>query len=45
MTLSASVLPTRYCKRLNFRGLKFSRIRPKPKILNYSRALIFANRM
>ncbi|MDD9362190.1 MAG: hypothetical protein PV344_04610 [Anaplasma sp.] len=34
-----------YCKRLNFRGLKFSRIGPKLNILNYSRVLIFANRM
>ncbi|MDD9361986.1 MAG: hypothetical protein PV344_03575 [Anaplasma sp.] len=34
-----------YCKRLNFRGLKFSRIGPKLKICNYSRVLIFANRM
>ncbi|MDD9363111.1 MAG: hypothetical protein PV344_09325 [Anaplasma sp.] len=32
-------------KRLNFRGLKFSRIGPKLKVLNYSRVLIFANRM
>ncbi|MDD9362920.1 MAG: hypothetical protein PV344_08360 [Anaplasma sp.] len=34
-----------YCKRLNFRSLKFSRIGPKLKILNYSRVLIFGNRM
>ncbi|MDD9362532.1 MAG: hypothetical protein PV344_06390 [Anaplasma sp.] len=34
-----------YCKRLNFRKLKFSRIGPKLKILNYLRVLIFANRM
>ncbi|MDD9362352.1 MAG: hypothetical protein PV344_05460 [Anaplasma sp.] len=36
---------TKYCKPLNFRGLKFSRIRPKLKISNSSRVLIFANRM
>ncbi|MDD9362371.1 MAG: hypothetical protein PV344_05560 [Anaplasma sp.] len=35
----------KYCKRPNFRGLKFSRIGPKLKILNYSRVLIFANRV
>ncbi|MDD9362088.1 MAG: hypothetical protein PV344_04095 [Anaplasma sp.] len=35
----------RYCKRLNFRGLKFSRIRPKLKMWNYSRVLLFGNRM
>ncbi|MDD9362047.1 MAG: hypothetical protein PV344_03880 [Anaplasma sp.] len=34
-----------YCKRLNFRGLKVSRIEPELKIRNYSRVLIFANRM
>ncbi|MDD9362660.1 MAG: hypothetical protein PV344_07040 [Anaplasma sp.] len=34
-----------YCKQLNFRGLKFSRIGPKLKILNYLRVLNFANRM
>ncbi|MDD9362407.1 MAG: hypothetical protein PV344_05740 [Anaplasma sp.] len=34
-----------YCKLLNFRGLKFLLIGPKLKIWNYSRVLIFANRM
>ncbi|MDD9362301.1 MAG: hypothetical protein PV344_05185, partial [Anaplasma sp.] len=34
-----------YCKRLNLRGLKFSQIGPKLNIFNYSRVLIFANRM
>ncbi|MDD9362290.1 MAG: hypothetical protein PV344_05120 [Anaplasma sp.] len=33
------------CKRLNFRGLKFSRIGPKLEIRNYSRVLILASRM
>ncbi|MDD9362174.1 MAG: hypothetical protein PV344_04530 [Anaplasma sp.] len=34
-----------YCKRLNFLVLKFLRIGPKLKSLNYSRVLIFTNRM
>ncbi|MDD9362160.1 MAG: hypothetical protein PV344_04460 [Anaplasma sp.] len=34
-----------YCKRLNFRGLKFSRIGPELKIRNYSLVRIFANRV
>ncbi|MDD9362484.1 MAG: hypothetical protein PV344_06150 [Anaplasma sp.] len=38
------MIVSRYCKRLNFRGLKFSRIRPNLKILYYSRVLIFVNR-
>ncbi|MDD9362333.1 MAG: hypothetical protein PV344_05360, partial [Anaplasma sp.] len=38
-------LTLEYCKRLNLRGLKFSPIAPKLKIFNYSRVLIFANRM
>ncbi|MDD9362133.1 MAG: hypothetical protein PV344_04325 [Anaplasma sp.] len=36
---------SKYCKRLNFRGLKFLRIGPELKIRKYSRVLIFANRM
>ncbi|MDD9362070.1 MAG: hypothetical protein PV344_03995 [Anaplasma sp.] len=40
-----SFLKSASCKRLNFRGLKFSRIGPKLKIRNYSRVLIFANGM
>ncbi|MDD9362948.1 MAG: hypothetical protein PV344_08500 [Anaplasma sp.] len=42
-TISISYLT--YCKRLNFRGLKFLRMGPNLRIWNYSWVLIFANRM